>query len=160
MDESLHTPDFTAPDFTQPALQQTDLATPGFTLPNPNRPDPAIAADMAPWPHDMEQLPTDQPDPSSPDLDEPDMPADLTMPAADVHVLPEPSYAPDVVMAQRPGEMDPQALETLLGSADDAELPPDISYPQLYTNQDEMSKRKRHLGMLELGLERTERAEP
>ncbi|MGH7239224.1 MAG: hypothetical protein ACREHG_04055, partial [Candidatus Saccharimonadales bacterium] len=89
----------------------------------------------------------------------PDVPGDLELPASNTHGLPAPGYEPEVVMGQRPGTLDQAALATLRDSPDDAELPPDLSYPQLYITQDEMSTRKRHLGMLELGLERVERAE-
>jgi hypothetical protein len=73
--------------------------------------------------------------------------------------MPEPEYAPDVVMQQRPGELGPDAAHMLLNSPDVEDLPAHITYPQLYTSQDEMSKRKRHLGMLELGMEKTEGGE-
>lgn len=156
--EPWHTPDFTAPDVRQPALQQADLTTPAFTLPDPGTPDLVIQLSL--WPDDLEQLITNQPDPASPDLTSPELPASLDVPMSDAHAMPTPRNEPEVVMAQPPGEMDPAALETLLSGADYTELPPGLSYPQLYSVQDEMSTRKRHVGMLELGLERSERAEP
>lgn len=157
MNEAWHAPDFTAPDFTQPALQQTDFTTPGFTLPDPAQPSMVIPSAL--WPADLEQGTPGQPDPASPDLTMPDVPGDLDLPASNTHVLPAPNYEPEVVMGQRPGTLDPAALEMLHDSPDDTELPPDLSYPQLYITQNEMSRRRRHLGMLELGLERVERAE-
>lgn len=157
--EQLHFPDFTAPDFTQPELEKVDLATPGFTLPDPELPEQAKALQLSLWPEDMDMLSTERPDPASPDLTAPDLPAGLTLADPRVHAMPRPEYAPEVVMRERPGELDPAAHETMLDSSDNKELPPGITYPQLYTSEDEMSSRKRHLGMLELGLERTERNE-
>ena len=58
-------------------------------------------------------------------------------------------------MQQRPGELDPAALAMTLAGPDEAALPPELAYPQLYTNDDEMSWRKRHFAMLELGLTQT-----
>lgn len=156
MDEIFHAPDFIIPDFTQPALQRVDMTTPGFTLPDPTQ--PAITIPLSLWPDDVEQFATNQPDPTVPDLTNPD--ADVDMPNNSMHVLPTPSYEPEVTMEQRPGTLDPTAWETLRDSADETELPPDINYPQLYTRQDDMSTRKRHLGMLELGLEQTKKVEP
>lgn len=155
--EQLHFPDFTAPDFRQPELERVDLAKPGFTLPDAERPEQVRALQLSLWPEDLDALSTERPDPDSPDLTAPDRPAALTLADPRVHVMPEPEYTPEVVMRERPGELDPAALEMMLGSAGREELPPGITYPQLYTAQDEMSRRKRHLGMLELGLEQSER---
>ena len=157
--EQLHFPDFTVPDFRQPALERADLAKPGFTLPDPERPEQVRVLQLSLWPEGLNILDTEHPDPASPDLTGPDQPATLTRADPRVHIMPEPVYAPEVVMRERPGELDPAALEVMLGSADREELPPGIAYPQLYTAQDEMSRRKRHLGMLELGLEQSERDE-
>lgn len=157
--EQSHFPDFTAPDFTQPELERVDLATPGFTQPNPERPEQVRALQLSLWPEGLDTLSTEHPDPASPDLIEPDLPIGLTLVDTRVHAMPEPEYAPEVVMQQRPGELDPAALEVMLGNADREELPSGIAYPRLYTAEDEMSTRKRHLGMLELGLEQSERDE-
>lgn len=157
MNEAWHAPDFTAPDFTQPALQQTDFTTPSFTLPDPAQ--PTLGVQLSLWPDDVDWFATNQPDPASPDRTAPDVPADLHLPASNAHALPAPNYEPEVVMGQRPGTLDPAALETLRDSSDDTDLPPDLSYSRLYITQNEMSTRKRHLGMLELGLEQAERAE-
>src|SRR5258708_3727718 len=116
--EQLHFPDFGVPDFTQPALERADLAQPGFVLPNPFKPDPATMSQLPLWPGALEQPNSSQPDPFLPDLTDPDRPADLTQPASDTHMLPDPRYEPEVVLAQRPGELDPAAMETLLASPD------------------------------------------
>lgn len=157
--EQLHFPDFTAPDFGQPELERVDLATPGFTLPDPERPEQLKALQLSFWPENLDALDTEHPDPASPDLTEPELPAGLALADPRVHAMPQPEYAPQVVMRERPGELDPAALETVLGGADNKELPPGITYPQLYSSEDEISSRKRHLGMLELGLEQAERDE-
>lgn len=157
--EQLHFPDFGVPDFTQPSLQRADLGTPDFTLPDPARPEPLIAEQLPLWPAELETPDDDRPDPDLPDLTEPEVPDDLTQPATNAHILTKPEYAPEVVMRQRPGELDPAAAEMLLTSPDMEELPEHLTYPQLYTSDDEMSTRKRHLGMLELGLERNARGE-
>lgn len=157
--EQLHFPDFAVPDFAQPALERVDPAGPGFALPNPQRPEPAVARQLGLWPDELGRPNPDPPAVDSPDLRAPEVPHDLTRPAPGEHALPGPEYAPDVVMRERPGEMAPAATEVLLDSPDRRELPAGLSYPQLYTSQDEMSTRKRHLGMLELGLERAERGE-
>jgi hypothetical protein len=159
MDEPLHLPDFIMPDFTQPRLEQVDLSMPNFTLPDPERSGLADFSQMPPWPEDLDRLATDRVDAASPDLLEPDKPTFLTQPDTQVHMLPQPVYEPEVVMQERLGELDPAAREIVLGSLDREELPEHITYPQLYTTQDEMSRRKRHLGMLELGLEQIERDE-
>jgi hypothetical protein len=152
--EQLHFPDFAVPDFAQPTLERADPTGPGFALPNPQRPEPAVARQVGPWPADLDRPDPDLPSVDSPDLYAPEVPPALTLPAPGEHALPRPEYAPDVVMRERPGEMAPAAAEVLLGSPDLKDLPAGLSYPQLYTSQDEMSTRKRHLGMLELGLER------
>jgi hypothetical protein len=154
--EELHFPDFRAPDFAQPELEWVNLMTPGFTLPDPQRSELADARQLSLWPDGLEQPECERPDPDSLDLREPEVPAMLDQPAPGEHMQPEPRYMPDVVMAQRPGELDPAARGIVLASPDREDLPAAITYPQLYTSEDEMSRRKRHLGMLELGLERAE----
>lgn len=153
--ESLHSPDFGVPDFTQPALEKVDLALPGFVLP-----DPAISAlqqakQLPLWPMDMDRLATNEPDPALPDLLEPEHPHLLSYPPMDARLLPELENVPEVVMQQRPGELDPASLAMILTGPDEAELPPGLAYPQLYTNDDEMTWRKRHFALLELGLAQT-----
>lgn len=150
----LHLPDFTAPDFAQPELERADLAQPGFVAPNP-----AQAIPLPLWPEDLPRAADERPDPALPDLLEPDEPDTLSYPAANAHMMPEPEYAPEVVMQQRPGELDAAALSIALDSPDDAELPAGLNYPQLYTSDDEMSRRKRHFALLERGLEQEARGE-
>lgn len=150
----LHLPDFAAPDFAQPELERADLAQPGLVVPDPTRPIQSLL-----WPEDMARMADERPDPASPDLLEADEPGTLNYPAASARMLPEPEYAPEVVMRQRPGELNPAALSIALGSPDDAELPSGLAYPQLYTDDDETTRRKRHFALLELGLEQDARGE-
>lgn len=149
MEQELHHPDFGVPDFTQPPLEQADLAQPGFVLPDPAaHPWPSL-----PLPAELDRPATTLPDPALPDLLEPDHPHLLDYLPENARLLAEPRYAPEVVMQQRPGEPEPAALELALGSPDAEELPRGLAYPQLYTNDDEMTRRKRRFAMLELGLE-------
>lgn len=154
MENPLHAPDFTAPDVTQPELQPLQ---PGFTRPDPLKPE--LVVQLSLWPDDLEQLNVHQPDPLDPDLTESDVSADLSRPDDSAHLMPEPRYQPETIMDERPGELDHHALQTLLDGPDWQGLPSSLTYPQLYTDQDEMSRRRRHLGTLDLGLERSERDE-
>ncbi|HEX7735232.1 MAG TPA: hypothetical protein VF458_10215 [Ktedonobacteraceae bacterium] len=153
MEQELHLPDFTVPDFAQPPLERVDLAQPGFVVPDPAaHPWPSL-----PMPEDLDRPATGQPDPALPDLLEPDRPRLLDYPPENERVLAEPRYEPDVAMQQRPGEPDPAALDLALGSPDEESLPRGLAYPQLYTNDDEMTRRKRRFAMRELGMEREAR---
>lgn len=155
--DALHFPDFTAPDFAQPALEKVDLAQPDFVLLDPTLSALASLHQLPVWPEDMERPASAEPDPVLPDLLETDRPDTLSYPTEDAHLLAEPENAPEVVMRQRPGELDPAALALTLASPDEAELPPDLTYPQLYTDDDEMTRRKRHFALLALGLEQSAR---
>jgi hypothetical protein len=155
--DQLHLPDFTAPDFTQPALARANLAQPDFVLLDPTRSDLQRAQQMPFWPEDMSRPADERPDPALPDLLAPDRPDTLSYPTEDVHALPEPENEPEVTMQQRPGELDPAALAITLDSPDEGSLPPELTYPQLYSDNDEMSRRKRHFAMLELGLKQNAR---
>ncbi|HEU5376691.1 MAG TPA: hypothetical protein VFV38_14745 [Ktedonobacteraceae bacterium] len=154
MYEQPHLPDFATPDFTQPALEQADLATPGFRLPDPATPDPPDVIQLSLWPANLDRSAPEQPDPLLPDLAQAASSARLLVPDSEAHLVPEPRYEPEVVMAQRPGELDPSALVMLRDSPDRAQQPTGLAAPDLFTSQDGMSRRNRHLGMLELGLER------
>lgn len=151
--ESLHFPDFTAPDFAQPALEKVDLTQPGFVLLDPALSELLVLHQLPLWPEDINRPVSAEPDPALPDLLEPERPEALSYPAEDARVLAEPENEPEVVMQQRPGELDPAAQALTLASPDAAGLPPDLTYPQLYTDDDEMTRRKRHFALLAPGLE-------
>ncbi len=155
--DQLHFPDFTAPDFTQPALARADLAQPDFVLLDPTRSDLQRAQQLPLWPEDMSRPAGEQADPALPDLLAPDRPDTLSYPPEDAHVFSQPENEPEVVMQQRPGELDPAASAITLDSPDEASLPPGLTYPHLYTDNDEMSRRKRHFAMLEPGLKHNAR---
>src|SRR5260370_21646536 len=110
--EQLHFPDFGVPDFTHSDLERADLAQPGFTLPDPTKPDPVTMTQLPLWPNTLDQISPSDPDPFLPDLTEPEVPDALTQPSASAHAMPEPGYEPEVGTAQRPGELDPERLET------------------------------------------------
>lgn len=151
--EPLHLPDFTVPTFTQPDLARADLARPDFVLPNADLSVLQQAHQVPLWPADVNRPQNERPDP----LLEPERPDTLAYPAADAHAMPEPENAPEVVMQQRPGELDPAALSMTLTGPDEASLPAGLAYPRLYTSADEMSRRKRRFAMLELGLQQNAR---
>ena len=153
--EALHLPDFVVPDFSQPTLEHVDLAQPGFVLPDPAISELQRAGHVPLWPMDMSRPATNLPDPALPDLLEPDHPDVLSYPPMGARMLPEPENEPQVVMQQRPGELDPVAQTLLLAEPDEAALPAHLTYPQLYTNDDEMTWRKRHFALLKLGLEQS-----
>lgn len=148
--------DSTRPDFSLPPLQRVDLTLPGLSLPDPTRPDPFLPdltdADM---PSDMERPDTVLPDPRSPDLFSPDVPQVLAQPDQRQSML-RAAYGPVEVHApvsEEPGSMDPSASSLVANSADARQLPPSLHYEQVYTSQDEMSRRNRHLAPLLSGLE-------
>lgn len=165
----LNPPDFATPDFSVPNLSMTDLAMPGFSMPDVQRPDPLLPDLTMPLiPPDLDRPIVDEPDPSSPDLTMPDIPGaldnipdGLVLPAIDNHDAPG-SYPPtmpprsEVIMDQRPGELDASALAELLDSPDARQLPPGLTPQTLYTAQG-MTTRLRRLGRLEPGLEDEER---
>lgn len=131
-----------------PDTQPVQLHLPDFVAPDPTKP-----IQLPLWPEGMVRMADARPDPASPDLLAAEEPDTLSYPSANARMMPEPEYAPEVVMRQRPGELDRAALSVALGSPDDAELPSGLAYPQLYTDDDEMTRRKRHFALLELGLE-------
>lgn len=150
--EQLHFPDFSTPDFTQPTLEQTDLAQPDFVLSDPALSQLQTAHQLPFWPEEMERQPEGRPDPALPDLLAPLRAKALSYPSEEVHALPTPENAPEVTMQERPGELDPTALKLILASPDNAELPPGLMYPQLYTD-DELTRRMRRFALLELSLQ-------
>jgi hypothetical protein len=149
----LHFPDFSTPDFTQPTLERADLAQPGFVLPDVALSQLQKAHQLPLWPEEMARPPEGRPDPALPDLLEPERSGALSYPSEETHLLPEPENAPEVVMQQRPAELDPASLALTLTSPDSAGLPPGLTYPQLYTDDEEMTRRKRRFALRELGLQ-------
>jgi hypothetical protein len=153
--DAFHLPDAERHDFSQPVLTSTDLSQPDFVLPDPAVSDLQRAGERLLWPEDLSRPEVNRPDPASPDLLQVDRPGLLSYPVTNAPMLPEPENAPEVVMSQRPAELDPAARSMVLTGPDEATLPPHLAYPQLYTNDHEMSWRKRHFAMLASGLEQS-----
>ena len=99
----------------------------------------------------------ERPDPALPDLLHPDIPDLFELPPAQAHVMPRPTYEPETVMRERPGELAAELPGLLADDPDMRGLPRGIEYPELYTTQQGMTTRERHLGALELGLEKMEK---
>jgi len=150
---SLNRPDSTTSDFSIPNLEQVDLSTPGFRVPDVTMPDPALPDLTKPdMPADLDGLNMNRPDPNLPDLTMPDIPGDMTMPDSEEHGASRPEYMPEVTIEERPGELADEVLALVRDSPDYEDLPSRMIYPKLYTSQQDMTTRDRHLGMLELGL--------
>lgn len=100
-------------------------------------------------------------DPIAPDLmlyDRPDNLALLPPLMVDPNLpdLKYPTLDQDVLMPDRPGELNPAAMNIMHGYSDDKQVPAD-DYESLWMTQTgNNSRRQRHLGMLDLGLEREE----
>lgn len=149
----LNQPDSTTSDFSIPELARVDLSTPGFSMPDVSMPDPALPdLTMSDIPADLDRLNVNRPDPYLLDLTLPVIPSEVTMPDSNEHAEFRPQYMPEVTMEDRPGELASSAFPLVRDSQDYQELPDGLTYPQLYTSQQDMRTRDRHLGMLELGL--------
>ncbi len=148
--------DSTRPDFSLPPLQRVDLTIPGLSLPDPTRPDPFLPDLITPdVPPDLDRPDETLPDPRSPDLLFPGNPEVLVQPDQQQSML-RALYGPVEVHAQvseEPGGLDPSAPSLVAHSADARQLPSSLHYEQVYTSQDEMSRRSRHLAPLLSGLE-------
>ena len=149
----LNKPDSTTSDFSIPDLAMVDLSTPGFSMLDVSMPDPALPDLTIPdIPADLDGLNVNRPDPYLPDLIMPVIPGEVMMPDSNEHGESKPQYMPEVTMEDRPGELASPALSLVRDSPDYQQLPPGLIYPKLYTSQQDMRTRDRHLGMLELGL--------
>lgn len=148
--------DSTRPDFSLPPLEKADLSMPGLTLLNPQQPDPYLPDLTAPQiPDDLDRPDVLLPDPFSPDLLQPALPETLTLSDAQTPEYPELTGPVDVQipLAEEPATLAPSALSLAGNSADAQNLPPHLRYDQVYTAQDEMTHRARHLAPLLLALE-------
>lgn len=155
-DDLLHLPDFASPDFTQPALEAINPGLASFVVPDPDR-SPYEAWSL---PSDMIEHPAaGRPDPALPDLLALARPDSLNYPAEDESVMAQPKYAPEVVMQQRPGELDPPARTLILDGSGATVLPGESSYAPFSPASDGMTRRKRHFTLLAAGLERAVRAD-
>lgn len=141
-DDLLPSPTFSAPNVRLPVLAKGDVSVPGFVEVNPD------VSPYGPWP----QLSAAMSEPTNPALPEPERPDTLIYPAENAHALAGPTYEPEMMAWQRPGEPESAARALVLSSPDETSLPPQLTYAQLYTRDDEMTWRKRHFAMLEPGL--------
>lgn len=150
----LNMPDSAMPDFSLPDLSMADLSVPGFRMPDVNNPDPRLPDLTVPQiPEELDRLPVSTVDPPLPDLTMPLIPGELEMQDVHAHAGPGIISVPEVEMEERPGDLNGSALSLVQNSPDMRQLPQDLTYATLYTNADDMTRRHRHLGMLELGLE-------
>ncbi|HLI05207.1 MAG TPA: hypothetical protein VKV40_01410 [Ktedonobacteraceae bacterium] len=148
--------DSTRPDFSLPPLQKADLTLPSLDLPDPTRPDPFLPDLTDPdIPDNLDRSDGTLPDPRSPDLLYPNVPHALAQPNQRQSMV-RALYGPVEVRPQtaaEPGSMSPSAPELAANSADARQLPPFLRYEQVYSTQDKMSRRSRHLAPLLSGFE-------
>lgn len=165
----VNSPTWHEPDMSVPSLQAGDLTGPGIDHVGELEPDPHTG-DLLQFAHPggldihaaSEQ--NQAPDPMLPDLDEYDRPAGLTMPDETtpdptLPDLQQPELEQDVHMTDRPGDLAADALSTMneTKGEGDNELPTE-DYNELFMAQaGENDHRARHMGTLELGLEKEER---
>ncbi len=148
--------DSTRPDFSLPPLEKVDLSMPGLTLLNPQQPDPYLPDLTAPqMPDDLDRPDVLLPDPRSPDLLQPVIPGTLSLTDAQATEYPELTGPVDaqIPLAEEPATLASSALSLARSSADALNLPPHLRYDQVYTAQDEMTHRARHLTPLLLALD-------
>lgn len=157
-------PTFCAPDMCVPDLMPGDLTGPGIDHVNELEPDPQTG-DLLQFAqsggldiHTASGL-TMPPDPALPDLDEYDRPAGLEMQQniiAPDPLLPDlqsPKLEREVHMSDRPGDLASDALNEMHDDETYKELPTG-DYNELYMDQSGMNtRRSKHMGMLDLGLE-------
>jgi hypothetical protein len=168
-DNTIHQPDFGLPDFTQPELQPQGTATSGISFEHqaafsadPMLPD--LTEYHRPYGLDIHNLNDDgnaifRPDPLLSGLLDYEVPSGATIshdPLASDPLVPDlqqPQMALDVEMQERPGDLDPDALQQLhiqplyqqLGG---------IPYNQVFMNQSGMnSRQRRHNDLLMGGLD-------
>lgn len=152
--------DSTLPNFSLPPLEMVDLTSPGLSLPDPVRPDPFLPDLTAlDEPDDLDRPDMTLPNPYGSDLLQPALPetpeawalmdervpqeyGDLTAPTA-----------VQVPLADTLASLAPAAQAMVDSSADAQHLPTGLHYDQVYTTQDEMTHRARHLAPLLLGLD-------
>lgn len=155
-------PTFTRPDIHTPSLAPYDLVSPGIDLYAGFSPDPAIPdLDQYSHPYGLDINP-DNPlaaDPSltaQPLYDRSESPAinrDLTEPDPLQPDLQHPDLTLQTQMRQRPGDLDPSALQTMHLSATYQQLD-DKTYPAVFMDQSGMNtNRARRMDLLMRGLD-------
>jgi hypothetical protein len=159
-------PDFGEPDFSQPAIQSYDLTEPGINYAHGSEfaPDPALP-DLDEYRHpyglDICNQSADlfAPDPLTGDLLDYDLPNGVRVqrdPRESDPLLPDlqhPQLTQDVHMADRPGDLDPSALQQMHQSLDYQQLG-SAPYNQVFMDQSGVnSTRRRHYDLLMHGLD-------
>ncbi len=167
----VNTPDFGEPDFSRPELQPYDLTEPGinYAYGSEFAPDPVLP-DLNEYRHPYgldvhNQRPADlfTPDPLVGDLLDYDQPNGISVlrdPQDPDPLLPDlqqPQLIQDVHMAERPGDLDPSALEQMHQSPAYQEFGT-VSYNQVFMDQSGInSTQRRHYDLLMRGLDEEER---
>jgi hypothetical protein len=165
----VHLPDSDRPDFTQPELKSADIATPAISFDqqaefaaDPMLPD--LTAYHRPYGLDIHNLASDgnalfQPDPLLADLLDYEAPSGATVyrdPLAPDPLMPDlqqPQMTPDVEMQERPGDLDPHALQQLHIQPLYRQLD-GIPYNQVFMDQSGVnSTQRRHNDLLMGGLD-------
>lgn len=168
-DNAIHLPDSDRPDFTQPALKSPGIATSGISFDHqtgfsadPMLPD--LTEYHRPYGLDIHNLDGDgnalfRPDPLLSDLLDYEVPSGATVshdplvPDPLVPDLQQPQMISDVEMRERPGDLDPAALQQLHIQPLYQQLD-SIPYNQVFMNQSGMnSTRRRHNDLLMGGLD-------
>jgi hypothetical protein len=163
----INTPDFGEPDFSQPELESSDLIEPGinYAYGSEFAPDPALP-DMTEYRHPYgldihNQMQADlfTPDPLVGGGLEYDQPNGITIsrdPRESDPLLPDmqqSQFTQDVHMVERPGDLDPSALEQMHLSPAYQQLGT-VPYNQVFMDQSGMnSTRRRHYDLLMRGLD-------
>lgn len=162
----IHEPTSAAPVMDVPPLLMSDLSTPGLDHVPTLEPDPLLG-DLLDFtrPGGLSVIAASHEpltsDPAYPDRDDYDRSAALVLsapltPDPLLPVLQFPGVEQDVQMSGRPADLAAGALETLRADPGYQHLPTH-AYSELYMEQyGDNQHRTRHLGMLELGLEREE----
>jgi len=161
----INPPTFTRPDTHTPSLAPYDLFGPGIDLYAGFSSDPAIPdLDQYVHPYGLDINP-DNPlsaDPSlaaQPLYDRSESPAigrDSMAPDPSQPDLQHPDLTPQTHMLQRPGDLDPSALQTMHLSATYQQLD-DKTYPAVFMDQSGMNtSRSRHMDLLMRGLDTEE----
>ncbi len=167
MDGAVHEPTFTRPDASVPDLLTGESSGKALAKQEIFAPDPLIGRLLQfDRPEDLTIISaTADPlavSPEYPDLNYHERPEDLAMPGPllvdpALPDLQQPDLQAEAQMPARPGELASNALEEMQNDETYQTLPTD-DYRELYMQQQgNNSHRSRHMGMLELGLEREER---
>lgn len=158
-------PTFTRPEMQTPPLAPYDLVGPGMDVYTGFSPDPAVPdLDQYPHPYGLDIHPANPlaADPSlgaQPLYDRsegPEIKRDLTAPDPPLPDLQHPDLSPQIRMQQRPGDLDPSALQTMhLGAA--YQQLDHKTYPVVFMDQSGMNANwSRRMDLLMRGLDAEE----